>query len=505
MDAGTTGVKVAAFGVGSAWRTVALREYPLLHPAPGQQVQDPVEVLAATRAALAECVGSIGGARVLAIAVSAGMHGLMALDADLRPLTPLLPWADARAREQARELRDSGQAARLHGLTGAPVHPMTPLTKLMWFARHDPDTWRAARWWVGLKDHLLRWLTGELVTELSSASGTGLLDMATRGWSAEATGVCGVPVEKLPPILSTTAVLPLAASTAAEVGLPAGVPVVTGAADGPLGNLGTGAISPGVAGLSLGTSGAVRTVVERPYVDDARTLFCYALTDSQWVIGGALSNGGVVFRWAGDTLAPDVRAAAPDGRADDAVLEFAATVPPGSDGLVMLPYLLAERAPLWDPELPGCFLGLRREHTRAHLVRAAVEGVCLQVRLILDRLDQVQPVAAVRATGGAFRNPLVGQVMAAMLRRPLHLVSGAEGTALGAAMLGLVGIGAAPTLAEAAALFTEDGPAEPPIAPDPALVDAYGRLYASVPALIGSLDRVAGLFTDGPAPGVGPS
>ena len=182
LDVGTTGVKAAAFTPGTSSRTVAIREYPLLHPAPDQQVQDPAAILKASGEALAECVAAAGG-RVLAISVSAGMHGLMALDAELRPLTPLITWADARAHEEARELRRSDQGARLHARTGVPVHPMSPLTKLMWFSRHDPDTLKRARWWVGLKEYVLAWLTGTPAGELSSASGTGLLDMATRAWS----------------------------------------------------------------------------------------------------------------------------------------------------------------------------------------------------------------------------------------------------------------------------------------------------------------------------------
>jgi gluconokinase len=146
--------------------------------------------------------------------------------------------------------------------------------------------------------------------------------------------------------------------------------------------------------------------VPEPSVDRSRTLFCFALTDSVWVIGGAISNGGSVARWVEQSLTPDVR---PAGEGpDQAMLELAASVPAGSDGVVMLPYLLAERAPLWDPGLLGAFLGLRREHTRAHLGRAAVKGVCIRMRLIVDRLDEIAPVHAVRATGGVFRSALWG-------------------------------------------------------------------------------------------------
>jgi gluconokinase len=493
LDVGTTGAKAVAFGVGSGWRQVALREYPLLQPAPGQEVQDPAVVLAAVDEALAECVASVGSARVRGIAVSSGMHALMALDEEMHPLTPLITWADSRAHEEARGLRESGQDSGLHALTGAPVHPMTPLTKLIWFGHHDPQTVAAARWWVGLKDYILLWLTGGLVTELSSASGTGLLDLTSRSWSPLALGLAGIAAEQLPPIVATTASLPLSAAIAARVGLPADTPVIAGAGDGPLGNLGTGAMEPGVAGLNLGTSGALRMAVDAPYVDDERTLFCYALTESVWILGGAISNGGVVMRWAEDALVPEAKTAGTSGP-DAAALELAAQIPAGSDGLMMLPYLLAERAPLWNPDIPGAILGLRREHTRQHMVRAALEGVCLQMRLVLDRLDDVDRVDSVRVTGGVFRAALWREVMAAMLARPLHVVGDAEGTALGAAALGLFALGGAPELADAANQMA--GPEAAPAAvvePDRELVARYDLMRGSLPALVAGLGEVAAL------------
>ena len=495
LDVGTTGLKAAAFAPGGSWRRVAIREYALVHPAPDQEVQDPAAMVAAAEAALTECIAATNGADVLAISLSTAMHGLLGLDAALRPLTPLITWADARAREQARELRRSGQAAELHARTGVPVHPMSPLTKLMWFARHDPQTLAAARWWVGLKAYLIAELTGTLVTELSSASATGLLDLATRSWSPEAIALAGLSADQLPEILPTTASLPLVPTVAGRVGLRAGTPVVTGAADGPLGNLGTGALARGVAGLSLGTSGAVRIAVDAPRVDPAGALFCYALTDTIWVLGGAISTGGGVVRWAGRSLAPDVQSAAPNP--DVAVLELAASVPPGSAGLVMLPYLLAERAPLWDPDVPGAYLGVRREHTRAHFVRAAIEGVGLQLRAILGVLEEIEPVTAVQATGGALRSPLWREILAAMFARPLRVVGEAEGTALGAAALGLVGIGRAASPADAVGVLSEPGAEPEPVDCDPELVATYQRLGETIPRLIDALAAVAGVFDPG--------
>lgn len=502
LDVGTTGVKAAAFGLGTPWCRSAMREYPLLEPVTGEHVQDPAAVIDAATDALASCVAQVERTEVVGISVSCGMHGLLALDSDQRPLTPLLTWADARATGEARELHRAGAAAALHRSTGVPVHPMSPLTKLRWFADHEPALYAAARWWVGLKELVLLWLTGQVVTELSSASGSGLLDMASRTWSASALETSGVDPDRLPEIRPTTSTLPLLPSTARTVGLPAGLPVVLGAGDGPLANVGAGAIDPGVAGLSVGTSGAVRVVADRPRVDARGALFCYALTDDLWVLGGALGNGGSAVRWVARSLVPDLADGASDGTLDDAVLDLAATVPPGCDGLVMLPYLLPERAPLWDAEIPGAYLGLANHHTRAHLARAAVEGVCQQLRLVLDALDRAEPVTSVQATGGAFRSALWRDVLAATLARPLVVVGSERGTALGAAALGLVALGVAPTLRDGLAELTD--PAAPPPIPvpmDPDSVSVYDRLRASVPDLVSRLGPTAAAFGgSGPRP-----
>jgi gluconokinase len=495
LDAGTTGVKAAAFGLDAPWTYVAVREYALTQASRDEAVQDPAAILRAIDGALGECVAAAAGRAIVGVSLGAAMHALLALDAERQPLTPVITWADARARDEARALRASGQGAELHTLTGAPVHPMTPLTKLMWFARHEPALLSGARWWVGLKDYIVWWLTGRLATELSSASGTGMLDMAARTWNPAALRLSGVSPRQLPEILSTTTVMELQPAAAGRIGLPAAIPVVIGAADGPLANLGIGAMSPGVAGLSLGTSGAVRAVVSEPVIDAAHALFCYALTDTTWVLGSAVSNGGEVARWAARSIAPDLAITSED----EAILELASSVPAGCDGVVMLPYLLAERGPLWNPDLTGAFLGVRADHTRAHLVRAALEGVGLQLRLITDQLDRVRPVTSVRATGGAFRAPLWREIVAGMLDRPLHIVSDVAGTARGAAALGLLALGRSATLEEGAALLTDhDGTDPEPVRVDDGAVRAYDRVRSSIPGLIGALAEVGQLVADDP-------
>jgi len=494
IDVGTTAAKVSAFGLGSSWRHTASREYPLLHPKPGWEVQDPDVLTSAVLAALDECVQACRGARVEALALSSAMHGLIGLDEHQRPLTPLVTWADSRAADEATQLRRSEQGQRLHRTSGTPMHSQTPLPKLVWFTQHEPELAGRVRWWIGLKEYVLLRLTGTLATEISCASGTGLLDMSTRTWNPEAIEVAGIRREQLPDVLPTTATLGLSAEVADRLGLPHATPVVVGAGDGPLGNLAVRALRPGIAGLSLGTSGALRMVTEKPGIDADGRLFCYALTDDAWVTGGAVSNGGIVVRWAGDVFGGGL-AAEGGGALDEALLGLAADVRPGSDGLVMLPYLLAERAPLWNPDIRGAYLGLRNTHTRGHFVRAAVEGVALQLSAIKAELDAITPVTQVRATGGVFRSPVWRDIIAGVLDVPVVVTAGAEGSGLGAAALGLLGIGRASDLDGALTQLgsIEDAAEEPTVA-RPEDVEAYRRARASIPVLLDELAEARKLF-----------
>lgn len=476
VDVGTTAVRAVAFALDGTARHAATREYPLLEPMPGWQVQEPDVLMAATVAALSACVAGTAGAEVVALALSSARHGLIGLDAAMTPVTPLLTRRDTRSSEAARELRLSGQSRELHRLTGTPVRPMNPLCKLLWFARHEPYLCTATRWWIGLKDYVVHRLTGMLVTELSSASGTGMFDVHRRGWSPAVLDLAGLSESQLPPVLPTTAVLRLSPTAGRAVGLPSGTPVVVGAGDGPLRSLGAAAIDNTVGGLTLGAAGALRTVVEAPLSDPVEAFSCGALTDDAWVVGSAVSNGGNVVRWAGRVLGDDSGV--------PALLDLAERVAPGSDGLVMLPYLLADEAPPDGCAPPGAFLGLRSEHSRGHLVRAAVEGVCLQLGGVRDRLAELTPIGSVRLTGGAFRSRLWREVMAAVLDCPVRVAGVAGHVTLGAAALGLFAIGHTSGLREAVTQLDPGVAGGEPVAVDPALAAAYRGLRARMPALI---------------------
>lgn len=486
VDLGTTATKAVAFSAAGEEVASAAHGYPLAEPHPGHAVQDPHLIWDAVLATVREVAEAVGAARVAGLSFSTAMHSVLGLDAALAPLTAVVTWADTRAAAQAERLRASAGGLALHRRTGTPIHPMSPLTKLMWFREQEPELRRRVAHWVGHKDWILHRLTGELVTEHSSASGSGLMDIHRLAWDDEALALAGLRPGQLPYLVPTRHVVGgLTPDAAAATGLPAGTPVVAGAGDGPLANLGVGAVRPGVAACSIGTSGALRVAVERPAVDPGGGVFCYALTEDRWVIGGAINNGGVTLDWVRAQIAEDPEVSASD------LLDLAASVPAGSGGLLMLPYLLSERAPHWSSVARGAYVGLTRSHRREHLARAAVEGVCLQLALVLRSMRAAGlEIGEIRATGGVMQHPLWQHTLANAFGRPISLLEGQQGSGFGAALLGMDALGLVESVEVAAALL----PVADVVAPNPreaavyeALLPVFDELYD---ALLGTNQRL---------------
>jgi gluconokinase len=319
------------------------------------------------------------------------------------------------------------------------------LVKLVWLRHEYPELFGKAAKFISIKEYVFYRLFQQYVVDRSIAAATGLLNLDTLTWDTEALEIAGIAPTQLSEIVPTTHILqPMRENWGQEMGLPADTPVAIGASDGVLSNLGVGAMVPGVVAVTVGTSGAVRAVADRPLIDPRGRLFCYPLTEQHWVVGGAVNNGGIVWRWVRDCLADKEVAAAEEGGKEsyEVLMELAQTVPPGAEGLIFHPYLQGERSPLWDANARGSFFGLSANHGKAHLVRAVLEGIALNLLLVLRGLEEIAGKAQrIQATGGLTRAPLWRQIMADVFERAVTVPEQYESSCLGAAVLGLYALG----------------------------------------------------------------
>ncbi|MFD1484953.1 gluconokinase [Lacticaseibacillus baoqingensis] len=440
VDIGTTSTKVVAFDLHGHAQASANNSYPLCQSEPDMAEESPEEIFTAVITGLKQVVAQVAGHSIAGISFSAAMHSVIVMDADDQPLTQVLTWADNRGAAFAQQLRADGRGAALFARTGVPVHPMSPLVKLMWLQQAQPAVMAQAAHVIGIKDYVLFRMFGRYVQDYSLANATGLMNIFTMDWDPTALALAGVTAAQLPQLVDTDHQLKQMRPEIAQlIGIAADTPVVIGASDGVLSNLGVAAITPGTVAVTIGTSGAVRTVVDHPVCDPNGRLFTYYLAPGRWVIGGPVNNGGVVWRWARDAFFAD--------RDYDQLTALAAKVPAGADGLLFLPYLGGERAPLWDADARGSFIGLTRQHDRATMLKAVLEGITFNLFAVMQLVAALagQP-KAIQATGGFARSGLWRQLLADVFAAPVTIPDSFESSALGAAVLGMQALGLCPSL-----------------------------------------------------------
>jgi gluconokinase len=399
----------------------AQRKYEARLGRDGSAELDPDELVAAARAVLDEAGGGHD-----ALGISCFMHSLLLLDGNDRPLTPLLLWQDRRSADQALQLAARLDERAVHARTGCVFHPSFWPAKLAWL--RDEGLLDDARRAVSFADYLFLSLTGELRTTLSTASGSGLLDLRARRWDCELLDELGLAEDLLPPLGDDPV-----GTTHPPLG------------DGPCSNLGAGCTTADRAALNIGTSGALR-IVHEAAPEPRPGLFCYLVDERRVVEGGAISDGGNLYAWAERTLRLD----APEAR------------PPDGHGLTFLPLLGGERSPGWNPRATGAIAGLTFEADAADLLQAGLEGIAYRLAESAERLPEVREVVA---TGHALlASPEWTQLFADVLGLPVTASAVAEGSARGAAVYVLERLGAEP----------EPAPLDRVHEPDPARTEIYG-------------------------------
>lgn len=445
VDLGTTSTKVVLFDTKGHVIASANKGYKLYRDAPDMAEEDLDEIWEAFTDAMAQVTRAAKDGKILGVSFSSAMHSLIAFDADWQPLTRVITWADARAVKYTEELKSNGIGQEIYSKTGTPIHPMAPLSKLLWLKNEHTDIYNNAVHYLGIKEFLFNRLFGANKMDYSIASGTGLFNIFNLDWDEQALSVTSITKEQLPePVDPYTIETGMDPQYAAEMGLDVDTPFIYGAGDGPLSNLGVNAIQPGVAAVTIGTSGAIRVVTDAPKIDPKGRTFTYALDKDHWVVGGPVNNGGDVFRWARDNMFDSEKSTAELLGIDsyDLLTEIASKIPAGADGLLFHPYLGGERAPIWDANARGSFFGLTHNHTRAHMVRAVLEGIIFNIYMVSLALEEVVgDLSAIQATGGFARSPLWRQMAADIFEQPVTVPTAFESGALAATVMAQKALG----------------------------------------------------------------
>ena len=479
LDISTTGAKALLIDESGGVVASHTTPQPISSPKPLWSEQNPSDwwegMVASIRAVLAE----VPDAEIAAIGLTGQMHGLVCLDQYGNVLRPAMLWNDQRTGAECDWITQTVGEKRLIQLTGNRALTGFTAPKIIWVRNHEPEVYQKIRHILLPKDYIRFKLTGDYHTDLAGAAGTLLLDVANRRWSDEVLAALDIPSAWMPKTHEGTEITGQVNESAAnETGLATGIPVVGGGGDQAAQATGVGAVTPGVVALTVGTSGVVFAPLgSYAYEPEGRLhAFCHA-APGQWHFMGVMLSAAGSLQWYRDTLAPDLDF--------DALINAAADIPPGAEGLQFLPYLSGERTPHPDPLARGAFIGLTTRHTRAHMTRAVLEGITFGLRDSFELIrasEAGKAIDQIRVSGGGAKSPLWRQIMADVLGNPLVTVEALEGAAYGAALLAGVGAGIWPDVAAATAMIqvgdeTYPGPNQ----------SAYEVIYATYRSLYPTL------------------
>lgn len=437
VDIGTTSTKSEIFDAKGNLVGKSQKVYKLYQDIPDMAEEDPKDIFNAVLATLNQVIqaAAISPKSIKFISFSSAMHSLLLMDKNNEPLSRIYTWADNRSAKSIEDFKDSKEGFDIYKKTGVPIHAMTPWSKLIWLKKTNPALFDATARFVDIKSYLFFKFFGEYSVDYSIASGSGLLNISTLDWDDEILKRLGINRKQLPKLVDTNTIFKnLTNEVKNKLLVSKNTSFVIGAADGPLSNLGLGAIKDGDIAITVGTSGAIRKVVNKPIIDPNGKLFCYYLSRNKWVIGGATNNGGNIFQWLKNNVL-----STPNNQFDSKQINrIANTVSPGSNGVLFYPYLSGERAPTWNTNAKGSFIGLNRTHTNAHMARSAMEGTIYNLYSILLMVESLSGSAKkVMAAGGFAKSELWKHIMSDVFETPIIVPDNFESSCLGAVLIGM--------------------------------------------------------------------
>jgi xylulokinase len=494
LDVSTTGAKALLIDEEGRVINSATTPLTLQTPRPLWSEQNPQEwwlgIERSIKKVLAEA--NVSPEVIAGVGLTGQMHGLVLLNKDGEVLRPAILWNDQRTGKQCDTIRAKIGAERLIQITGNDALTGFTAPKILWVQENEPEIYSQTRHILLPKDYIRYKLTGEYAMDRAGGSGTILFDLKQRIWSDEILSTLAIPAEWLPPTFEGPEITgQISAQAAAETGLIAGTPVVGGAGDQAAQALGVGAVEPGIIALTLGTSGVVFAPTESALIEPQGRLhaFCHALPE-RWHLMGVMLSAAGSLQWHRDTIAPEL--------SFNQLVGEAVEVPPGSEGLLFLPYLTGERTPHPDPLARGAWVGLTVRHHREHLTRAVLEGVAYGLKDSFTLIQEagLGAIDQVRISGGGAKSQLWKQILADVLGVELVTVNTTEGAAFGAALLAGVGAGLYPDVPQAVDKMIQITGSTQPSSATVAYQELYPRYQELYPALADQFAQLAKISSE---------
>jgi len=441
IDLGTSSVRACLVTSDLSILFYAQQSVDLLTEIDGKAEQIPTQVLDASFQVIKEITeyAKEQNHPILAISFSNAVSSLLQLNTDYQPVGNFLTYADTRSFKEAENLRKQYPSDFFKN-SAVPLHASYWLPKILWLKKNNLLK-SSCKYFCTIKDLLVFRLTGQFVTDQSNAIATGICNAKTLDWHPDFLEIMGLDPDRFPKISPTIKTLDLLPEIKSFLGLPANVLLVLGATDGVLSSLGAGAVSPGQVTTMIGSSGACRIAANKPLLNKENVTWSYPLADGIWIRGGAMNSGGLVAEWLFDSFYPDLEMSDQKTKFQKVFYEIK-NIPATSEGLVFLPYIFGERAPIWDEKARGVFFDIHERHHRSHFARAVFEGIIYSLFSIFeviqtDNLDEIE----IRATGGYTRSDEFLQIQADIFNHEIKVPDDHEGSSIGAAALAFFSLG----------------------------------------------------------------
>ena len=476
IELGTNAVRVYAFDLAGKVIGFSKGAYPTFHPVADYSEQDPEQIFITTLFILKSLLSDEihpKGYHVTVVCFSASMHSLLLVDKKGVPLSNAITWGDNRGKKEAVELRSYTLGKKLYEATGTPVHPMSPLIKIAWFRNTEKEMFDKAAKFLSIKAYIIHELTGAYVIDHSLASATGLLNIHTRQWEPESLSYAGISATRLPELVPISyAGCKLQRQYQVSLGLNADVKIIAGSSDGGFATLGSGIMDGNKATITIEDSAAMRVIGTQVINDPEGRLFNYILDDKYYISGGPSNNGSVVFEWLANQMRNGKEEYDDQMLLRELLLEAEKTAV-GSEGLIFLPYLLGERAPIWNPNARGVYFGVNINHDRRNFIRATLEGILYEMYSIGKMLIQYRTIDTISVNGNFGTIPLIVQMLADIFNKPMAVARDASAVSMGAFLLSATSMGIFTDLEDAA----NSVKLLPQVLPDTASHEKYAKIY----------------------------